>query len=186
MQQGMAAAAQVRSDGGVPAHIDAVTQPETSMIEGVVMHHYPMATYCALRLMQPWVDALVSRAERLHTAEMEKWQQKGMGASPPEFMLPVEIMLMQVYAFAQPEIAYKEARSGEGPLLLAAMRWSDAVLPQKARWELLGKLYRFVLEQCGLLDSVNPQAPVLTTPGTVLTETPGASELPAAATPDSP
>ena len=185
MQQGMAAAAQVRSDGGVPAHIDAVTQPETSVIEGVVMHHYPIATYCALRLMQPWIDSLVERAGKAHTAEMDKWAAEGEG-EPPRFALPTEVELMQVYAFAKPEDAYKQARSGEGPLLLAAMHWFDKTGGRSDRIDRLKRLHWFVLEQCGLLEAVNPQEPVLTTPGTVLTEAPGASELPAAATPDSP
>lgn len=158
----MNAASSVRETGGLPEHIDAIAQPNSSVLEGIVMWHYPPATYCTMRGIQSWIDPLIDRAAEVHRKDLLRAAAAGKEA--PEFSLPLEVMLMQIYAFAQPRQAYAAYRNGEASYVKAVFNWAEADLAEwgcvaKAEYgRKLGTLYRFVLEQCGILEAAtNPQ-----------------------------
>lgn len=157
MARGAQAAADVRANGGLTEHIDALCAPKCSDIEGVVMWHYPIATYSTMRLIGPWVQSLLKHAAAIHEAAVQEAEASGRDA--PQFSIPLEVMLMQVVAFAQPRDAYQYARRGEGPYLQHCFDWADQILSGDEQFRKLGRLYRFVLEQCGVLEAVNPQKP---------------------------
>lgn len=148
MAHGTAAAAAVRANGGLPAHIDAAAAPDTCEIAGVILHCYPIATYCAMNQIQPWIMRIIQSQPPPPAEEKDA-----------KLNLPIEVMLAQVFAFARPNEAYFRARNGEGDYMIAAFNWSNKALAGPDRWERLGRCYKFVLEQIGLLQSVNPPTP---------------------------
>lgn len=173
MQRGAAAAADIRANGGAPSAIDAVLAPQSCEIAGITLFCYPVATYCAMRGISKWVQRIIDTAQEPVPAGDDEEKKKPA-------LIPVEVMIMQVWAFARPQESYFRMRNGEADYITHAFKWFDQHFTGDDRWVRLGRCYRFVLEQTGILEAVNPQNPEPTNAGTtpeiLTTDSPAAPE----------